>query len=191
MKSRGVPARKETRDIDVTRSISPARSKAFEILRRVEEDQAYASILLAVRDDEMRPDDRALCYELVMGILRWQLWLDALIDYYAERKAENLDKPIRRALRIGLYELGFLSRIPPSATVNEAVNLAYRARKRSASGFVNAVLRRAIREEGFDPSDGITDPVARISVATSHPEWLIDRWTNAFGLRDAEAFARS
>jgi 16S rRNA (cytosine967-C5)-methyltransferase len=191
MKARGGPAGREMAPSGSSRIVSPARSAAFEILRRVEDDAAFASVLLAASDDEIRPDDRALCYELVMGVLRWQLWLDALIDHYAERKAESLDKPIRRALRMGLYELRFLSRIPHSATVNEAVNLAYLARVRSASGFVNAVLRRAIREENYDPAEQVDDPIVRLSVATSHPVWLIDRWVKALGIREAEDFARS
>jgi len=173
------------------RAVSPARSSAFEILRRVEDDSAFASVLLAAPDEEIRPADRNLCYELVMGVLRWQSWLDALIDRYSQRKAETLDPPIRRALRIGLYELRFLSRIPHSATVNEAVNLTRLARLSSASALVNAVLRRAIRERDYDPERGIEDPVLRLSVATSHPTWLIDRWIKAFGLRETQAFALS
>ena len=114
-----------------------------------------------------------------------------MIDHYSQRKAESLDAPIRRALRIGLYELRFLSRIPHSATVNEAVNLTHLARLSSASALVNAVLRRAIREGDYDPAGEIEDPVLRLSVATSHPTWLIDRWIKAFGLRETQAFALS
>src|SRR5437764_15321188 len=86
-----------------TRVVSPARRAAFNILRRVEEEGAYASVLLAAGDAEMRADDRALCYELVLGVLRWQLWLDALVAHYAGRSAASLDAPVRRALRLGLY----------------------------------------------------------------------------------------
>jgi 16S rRNA (cytosine967-C5)-methyltransferase len=170
-------------------AVSPARRTAFFILRRVEEEGAYASVLLAADDDELRAEDRALCYELVMGCLRWQLWLDSLIEHYSGRNAQSLDAPVRRALRLGLYQLRFLSRIPASAVVNESVNLAYAARVRSAAGFINAVLRRATREPDVDPSALIHDPVARISVETSHPSWLIERWADAFGLDEARAFA--
>ena len=191
MKARNESAGQEISRARVGRSVSPARRAAFEILRRVEEDAAYASVLLAAIDERMRQDDRALCYELVLGVLRWQLWLDALIKHFADREAESLDAPIRRALRMGLYELRFLTRIPASATVNEAVNLAYLARLRSAAGFVNAVLRRATREIEFDPSTGIDDPLERLSIATSHPAWLIERWVKSFGLEIAEEFAFS
>ena len=128
-----------------TRTVSPARRVAFGILRRVEEESGYASVLLAAIDEEMRADDRALCYELVLGVLRWQLWLDALIEHYARRKAASLDAPVRRALRLGLYQLRHLTRIPQSAIVNESVNLAYIARLSSAASFINAVTRTGER----------------------------------------------
>lgn len=170
--------------------VSPARLAAFEILRRVAEG-AYASVLLASREEELASLDRALCHELVMGVLRRQLWLDRLIEHYANRKAAGLDESVRIALRIGLYQLRFLSRVPASAAVNESVNLVRIARLRSAGSFVNAVLRRAVREPEVDPAGNIHDPLQRLSVATSHPEWLIQRWSEAFGIAEAEAFARA
>src|SRR5688500_18343488 len=161
------------RSSSVSAAISPARRAAFEILLRVEEG-AYASVLLATREQELAPRDRALCHELVMGVLRWQLWLDTLIEYYANRKVSGLDVPVRLILRLGLYQLRFLSRIPASAAVNESVNLVNFARLRSAGGLVNAVLRRATREPDVDPTKLISDPVEKISIATSHPAWLIE-----------------
>jgi 16S rRNA (cytosine967-C5)-methyltransferase len=126
-----------------------------------------------------------------MGVLRWQLWLDKLIEYYASRKVTELDDAVRLILRLGLYQLRFLSRVPASAAVNESVNLVKFARLRSAGGLVNAVLRRATRDPDYDPAAAINDPAERIAVATSHPVWLIERWTKAFGMEEAEAFARS
>jgi 16S rRNA (cytosine967-C5)-methyltransferase len=171
-------------------AVSPARRAAFEILLRVEEG-AYASVLLATREQELTPLDRALCHELVMGVLRWQLWLDKLIEYYANRKVAELDVAVRLILRLGLYQLRFLSRVPASAAVNESVNLVNLARLRSAGGYVNAVLRRATREPDFDPTTTINDPIEKIAVATSHPAWLIERWTEGFGRQEAQAFARA
>lgn len=171
-------------------SVTPARLAAFEILLRVEEG-AYASVLLASREEELNPSDRALCHELVMGVLRWQLWLDRLVEYYANRRIEQLDVAVRLVLRLGLYQLRFLSRIPASAAVNESVNLVHSARLRSAASLVNAVLRRATREPGVDPTTNIQDLIERVAVATSHPPWLIERWISAFGSAEAEAFARA
>ena len=171
-------------------SVSPSRLTAFEILRRVGEG-AYASVLLASREDELSPPDRALCHELVMGVLRRQLWLDRLVEHYANRKVAGLDESVRIILRIGLYQLRFLSRVPASAAVNESVKLVNFARLRSAGSFVNAVLRRATREPGIDPTSNIDDPLEQVSVATSHPQWLIERWTRVFGSAEAEALAQA
>lgn len=169
-------------------AVAPARIAAFEILRRVEAG-AYASVLLATQDEELQPRDRALSHELVLGVLRRQLWLDRLIDRFANRTADTLDVPVRIALRLGLYQLRFLSRIPASAAVNESVNLVRLARLRSADGFVNAVLRRATREPKYDPAGAISDSLTRLAVATSHPSWMIERWLRAFGEEKTEAFA--
>lgn len=191
MKAREKSARSSAKSGGSKRVVSPARRAAFEILRRVEEEGAFASVLLAATDEEMRAEDRALCYELVLGVLRWQLWLDALIEHYAGRAAASLDEPVRRALRLGLYQLRFLSRIPASAIVNEAVNLAYLARLRSAAGFINAVLRRATREPEFNPAQDVSDELERLAIETSHPAWLIERWMKSFGREEAEKFARA
>ncbi|MEP6742601.1 MAG: transcription antitermination factor NusB, partial [bacterium] len=173
-----------------TNPVSPARLAAFEILQRVEAG-AYASILLAQKEPELNSRDRALCHEIVMGVLRWQLWLDRLAEHYTKRPTEDLDVGIRLILRTGLYQLRFLSRVPASAIVNESVNLVHHARLRSAGGLVNAVLRRAARQLEVDPVEEINDPIERLAVATSHPAWLIERWTSTFGSEEAEAFSRA
>ncbi len=171
--------------------ISPARHAAFEILRRVEEERSYASALLSALDERMRDDDRALCHELVLGVLRRQLWLDSALEDFADRRIEDLDLPVRLALRLGLYQLRFLSRIPPSAAVNESVNLVRAARLKSAASFVNAVLRRATREPDYDPTAGVENPFEKLAIETSHPRWLIERWAAAFTFDEAAALARA
>jgi 16S rRNA (cytosine967-C5)-methyltransferase len=177
-------------DLVKSNSVSPARLAAFEILRRVD-GGAYASLLLAAKQADLKQPDRALLQELVLGVLRHQLFLDSLIEHFGERKAENIDQPVRLALRLGLYQLRFLTRIPDSAAVNESVNMTRIARVRSAGGFVNAVLRRATREPNYDPLKQITDRIEKLSVETSHPHWLISRWTNLFGLDFTTELAKS
>ncbi len=169
--------------------VSPARGAAFEILRRVEEEDSYAAPLLASAAETLRPEDRALCYELVLGVLRWQLWLDSLIEHYSGRGAEKLDAPVRRALRLGLYQLRRLTRVPASAAVNESVNLAYHARLRSAAPFINGVLRRATHEPNYDPAEKVDNPIEKIAVRTSHPAWLIEKWVAMLGAEEVESLA--
>ncbi len=170
-------------------SLSPARRTAFEILRRVENEGAYASSLLATMDERLRGDDRALCHELVLGVLRRQLWLDRVLEHLANRQMQSVDLPVRLALRLGLYQLRFLARVPPSAAVNESVNLVGAAGLRSAAGLANAVLRRATREPNYDPAAKTTDPIEKLAIETSHPSWLIERWANVLGLEEAGALA--
>jgi 16S rRNA (cytosine967-C5)-methyltransferase len=90
---------------------------------------------------------------------------------------------------VGLFQLRFLARVPAHAAVNESVNFAHASGLRSAAPFINAVLRRATREPDFDPAAGLSDPLERIAVTTSHPPWLIRRWAAAFGTEEAAAFA--
>lgn len=169
--------------------VTPARMEAYKLLQRVEEDGAFASVLLATQDDTLKPADRALCHELVLGVLRWQLWLDKLGELYSGREAATLDFAARRAIRLGLYQLRFLTRVPASAAVNESVNLMHAVHQSKAAGFVNAILRRATREPDADPTNNIADKYEKVAVATSHPRWLIRTWAAQFGLETTEKLA--
>jgi 16S rRNA (cytosine967-C5)-methyltransferase len=177
-------------DLAKSNTVSPARIAAFNALKQVEAGM-FSSVPLAEAETQLSPLDRALCHELVLGVLRWQLQLDKLIEHFSERKIDSLDNAVKLALRLGIYQTRFLTRVPPSAAVNESVNLVARARLASARPFVNAVLRRAVRENSYSPAEGITDPYELLSVETSHPLWLIERWANAFGIDDAKLFARA
>src|SRR5438128_2616050 len=109
--------------------ISAARRRAYDILYRVEVERAYASVLLAaIPDSSLSREDRALAQEIVLGVLRWQRTLDYFIERDTGRSIERLDLPVVIALRMGLYQIRHLARIPRSAAVNDSVNLAKRAR---------------------------------------------------------------
>ena len=172
------------------KEVSPARLAAFSILQQVEAG-AFSSVALAAQESKLQPADRSLCHELVLGVLRWQLLLDKIVEHSSKRRIESLDSAVRLALRLGLYQLRFLTRIPASAAVNESVSLVRAARLSSATAFVNAVLRRAIREAEYDPAADVSDALEKVAVQTSHPVWLIERWTKAFGIAEAEAFAQA
>jgi 16S rRNA (cytosine967-C5)-methyltransferase len=174
----------------LAKGISPARVAAFKILQQVE-GVGYSSVLLAAEEPKLQALDRALCHELVLGVLRWQLLLDRIVEHLSKRRVESLDPAVRIALRLGLYQLRFLTRIPSPAAVNESVNLVRMARLSSAAAFVNALLRRAAREPDYDPAVEVSDPLEKIAIETSHPVWLIERWVNSFGLDEARAFAHA
>ena len=171
-----------------SKEISRARLAAFKILQHVETG-AFSSVLLAAEEPKLPPADRALCHELVLGVLRWQLLLDKIVEHFSQRPVERLDAGVRIALRLGIYQLRYLTRIPASAAVDESVSLVRAARLSSATSFVNALLRRAIREADYDPVTELSDRAQKVAVRTSHPVWLIERWIKAFGMDETEGFA--
>ncbi|HMG35531.1 MAG TPA: 16S rRNA (cytosine(967)-C(5))-methyltransferase RsmB [Blastocatellia bacterium] len=172
--------------------VSPSRRSAFEILKRVNEEGAYASVLLAsMPEGALSPEDRRLVYELTLGVLRRQSTLDYFIARYSKRPVDKIDLPVLIALRLGVYQLRFLSRIPPSAAVNESVSLVKQSRTRSAAGLVNAVLRKASTNIDEEPGASVSDPTDRLSIECSHPRWMIERWIAQFGVKEAEELARA
>lgn len=170
--------------------MSPARQRAYDILLRVETERAYAAPLLAAPGEpELSREDRALAQEIVLGVLRFQLSLDYFIGRYCERPIARLDVPVLIALRIGLYQLRNLARVPRSAAVNESVKLVKRSGTASAAGLVNAVLRKAVRSPDEKPGDRIADPGERASVELSHPRWMLERWQASRGLEEGRQLA--
>jgi len=165
--------------------ISPARTAAFDILLKIGSKGAFSSILLPEYEARLSQKDAALCHELTLGVLRNRLYLDAIIDQISEGR--KIDEEVRTTLRLGLFQLVFLSRIPPHSAVNESVNLAMRARRKFARGLVNAVLRQFLREP-FRPS--ADDELGQISIETSHPRWLIEKWTADMGIEEARLLAK-
>ena len=161
-------------------AISPARKTAFDVLRKVE-GGGYASDLLRVMAAGLEARDAGLAEEIVFGVLRYRAQLDWLISHYAARKGK-LDPEVRIALRMGVYQLRYLERVPTHAAVGESVELVKRAKKTSAAGLVNAVLRKVGRELVAWPSR---------EVELSCPEWLLARWERQYGREAAEGIART
>ncbi|MEW6735771.1 MAG: 16S rRNA (cytosine(967)-C(5))-methyltransferase RsmB [Acidobacteriota bacterium] len=172
--------------------ISPARRIAFEILKRVTIEEAYASNLLASHlTAKLSNEDRALTHEIVMGVLRYQRLLDHLLTGLLARNLARLDEEVLLALRIGLYQLKYLTRIPAHAIVNESVQLVRMSGKSSAASLVNAVLRKAAQSSN-NPSTVVPDnTVAATSLSLSHPDWLLARWADRYGLVSASALAQA
>lgn len=168
-----------------TVKVSPARISAYEILLKIEKEKSFSSVLLPIYEENLEAKDRALCHELTLGILRRQIYLDKVIEYFATKK---LDLEIRIILRLGLYQLLFLDKIPEYSAINESVNLAVFAKKTSAKGFINAILRRFLREK---PVLEFSSEIEKISVETSHPSWLIEKWIRQFGIEETQKLAEA
>ncbi len=172
---------------------SPARKIAFDILLQVDATKGYAADLLqGPQVSSLSERDRGLATEIVMGVLRWRGEIDQRLQKLSGRNPQWLDREVITALRMGVYQIVFLEKIPKSAAVNESVELTKMSRKRSAAGLVNAVLRKCEPEKllqvaAVSPSDPELLAAARRSV----PVWLLDRWEANFGSEAASSLAWS
>jgi 16S rRNA (cytosine967-C5)-methyltransferase len=166
-------------------TISPARKIAYEVLHRVESEDAYASDLLHVElARNIKPQDAALATELTLGVLRWRRLLDFLLDRHLKKPVETLDLPVAISLRLGFYQLRFLERIPARAAVNESAELVKNAKKSSAASLVNAVLRRAVENAKNPPAELLPPGLGsaeRLAILHSHPSWIVERWISRLG----------
>lgn len=180
-----------------SRSSSPisSRSLALKILKRVEEGDQYVHELLEAQlteDGGLDLRDRAFVRELVLGTLRWQGRLDWILSQFLRRDLRDLPVRIRTILRLGVYQILFMDRVPPHAAVSESVRLAKRYGHRGTAALVNAVLRRVAEPHGSIPyPDATQDPIAYLSVVWSHPLWLVERWIARFGVEETEQICRA
>ena len=159
--------------------VSPSRDLAFRILLEVEKG-GFAADLLAERSQRLDSRDAGLASAITLGVLRFREQLDYVIQLLAGKPASKLDGEVRAALRLGIFQLRNMDRIPSHAAVSESVELVKQNGKRSASGLVNAILRKAGSVEANWPNR---------ATALSCPEWLVARWESAFGKVAAEVIA--
>src|SRR5437763_8544282 len=175
--------------------VTPARRIAGEVLMRVAQGAAFANLALdsALRQaGVLEPREVALATELTYGTLRWQLQLDRALAAHSDRALDDLDGPVRVALRLAAFELLHHEKVPARAAVNEGVELAKELKAARATGFVNAVLRR-IAETRAPPAlpSREADPIGHIAAAFAHPRWLVETWARWLGLEEAEALCRA
>ncbi len=170
--------------------ISPARQACFQILRQIELDQIFSDEALH-SETMQRLDfrDRNLVTEIVYGSLRWQATLDYILDRAAQRSWNQTSTEMKVLLRMSLYQLWRMDRIPDYALVNDAVEIAKRQIGRGASRYVNAILRNLARERPWNEPTFLGH--APLWVQTSLPEWLWKRWAGRFGIERAKGYALS
>ncbi len=169
-------------------ALGPRRAAA-NVLGRVYGQGAYADILLAEELDKVRAGDRGLVTELVYGVLRRSITVGWIIERFSKVKIKKMETAVQVALRLGVYQVYFLTRVPARAAVDESVCLVKGARKK---GFVNAVLRRAAAEkENLTWPGPETDPAQRLSILYSHPQWLVRRWLRRYGEAEAVSLLKA
>lgn len=171
--------------------IAPARLAAFEALCAIGTGATDLPAALAIARSKLDDDrDRSLTNELVTGTLRWQNQLDFLIANFSRRPLARLDFEVKQILRLGAYQLLHLDRIPAAAAVNDAVALTRRAKKSSAAGLANAVLRAISKTRSAPPLPNEDTPLDYLSITLSHPSWLAARWLARYGFSDTQQWER-
>jgi 16S rRNA (cytosine967-C5)-methyltransferase len=169
-------------------SVAPARAVAFAVLCRVFEDGAWAdrALIGEARRHNLDARDRGLARQLAFGAVQRVATLDHLMESFTGRKPSTLDAPVRAALRLGIYQLAYLERIPAHAAVTESVELVKPQAPRAA-GLVNATLRRASREAKPALAKLTDATAAQAALKHSHPLWLAERWFADLGPDEARA----
>ncbi|MCU1639592.1 MAG: methyltransferase [Microbacteriaceae bacterium] len=184
------PARAQANRTEPTR-IQPARRVAFDVIRAVGESDAYANLLLPTRLARagLTGQDAALATELAYGTLRMQGYYDAVIEIAAGRPVDQIDPPILDVLRLAVHQL-LSMRVASHAAVDEAVSLAREVGSRSATGFVNGVLRTITRSEPADWHERVMSTPRgddeRLAIEYSHPVWIVRAFRRALAAEGRE-----
>jgi 16S rRNA (cytosine967-C5)-methyltransferase len=180
-------------------ALSPARKAAFQILLAVERGQGHSDDLLRSQAvSALSAPDRNLTTTLVLGVLRWQLYLDQRLQAHLKHPNAKLDAEVLIALRLGAFQLLHLDRIPARAAIDQSVELTKQSGHRFASGMVNAVLRKLAGSvgQGFSPDDKMTGETGALApgacslALAAHPSWMVERWTRFFGEETTCAISR-
>lgn len=175
------------------RSISSAREVALWVLQDVWSEKAYANLSLSkwLGQARLQSADRRLATELAYGTVKAHGTLNWILSHYLKRSLSKTDPLVANILRLGVYQIVYLDRIPDSAAVNEAVKLAKQYAHPGAAGFVNAILRSYIREpQRILWPDPLKNPARSIALQEWHPEWLVERWLNQIGLEETRALCQ-
>jgi len=169
---------------------SPARMTALRVLVSCRTNQSWADAALKaqINRDGLSAADAALCSRIVYGVLQNQLLLDHYIGCYCSQKPDHLQPPLLDILRIGAYQILHLDKVPDSAAVNEAVEMAKIVKRGQAAGLINAVLRKISQNKNNLPAIPDRDAERYLSIKYSHPKWLVKRLVGILGREEAEAF---
>jgi 16S rRNA (cytosine967-C5)-methyltransferase len=167
------------------------RGTAVKILNRIERSDAYLDKLLdaELKSDEMNELDKGLMNEIVTGVVRWKMKLDWVLTGFFHGNFTKAETNIKNALRVALYQILFLDKVPHAAAVNETVEFIKRLRGQKVADLVNAVLRNIIRNmDNIRYPDPTEDRIRHLAVIESHPLWMVRRWVDRFGYDETHRF---
>lgn len=174
--------------------IDKTREIALKILYKIDKEQAYSNIVLNEEIKQNRKNlkekDIGLISEIVYGVTTWRLTLDEIIKKHSKIKLKKISPWILNILRMGIYQIIFLDKIPKSAAVNESVNLGKRYGHSSSSNFVNAILRK-VEKVDYEEFFQIEDKIEKISKTTSMPEWIIKELARNNSIEEVEQICKN
>lgn len=160
------------------------REAALDIIEAVERNRSYSNLLLneTIKKHQFTGADAALLTEISYGTIQRKMTLDYYLTPFVKKKVEHW---VRLLLRLSVYQMVYLDKIPDRAVIHEAVEIAKRRGHKGIAGLVNGVLR-SVQRKGIPSHDEIKDPTVRLSIETSHPEWLVKRWIDQYGFDQAK-----
>jgi len=176
------------------RGIDAAREAALKILYDINEKGAYSNISINRHFSigKLKEIDKAFATELVYGTIKWKLTIDWIIEQFSKVKISKISPWIMNILRMGVYQLLFVDKVPATAACNESVKLAKRYGHAASSGYVNAVLRNIARNKNkIEYPDRNSDALRFLSIKYSHPEWMVKKWVDLFGIDFTEELLES
>ena len=160
------------------------REKVAQILKDIEKDDTYLQLALKKELDTLEAKDKGFANELIYGTIKWRLRLDYVLDQFSKTPVKKMKPFVRQLMRMSVYQILFLDKVPASAAINEAVKIMHKRKMSNLSGFVNGVLRNIDRNKSE-----ITYP--NLSVYYSIPEWIITRWMKYYGEMETKAICES
>lgn len=162
------------------------RESAMELLTAIEKNQSYSNLLLnsTIEKNKIAAIDIGLLTELTYGTLQRRMCLDFFLNPFL-KNSKKLENWVLQLLRLTLYQMVYLDKIPDRAAIHEAVEIAKKRGHKGIAGLVNGVLR-SIQRQGLPSLDEIADPIERLAIETSHPKWLVERWVEQFGFETTQ-----
>ena len=171
-----------------------ARNIALKILYNIEQNQAYSNLALnqeiTKNRKQLNEKDIGLISQIVYGVTTWKLTIDEIIKKYSKIKIKKISPWIKNILRMGIYQIIFLDKIPKSAAVNESVTLAKRYGHKASSNYVNAILRK-VEKSDYEELKNEKDQIKRISLTTSMPEWIIKKLIKQKNIEEVEKICKA
>ena len=170
------------------------REVALKTLYKIDKEEAYSNIVLdeMIKENRRKLDDRDIGFisEIIYGVTTWKLTIDEIIKKYSKLRLKKISPWILNILRMGIYQIVFLNKVPKSAAVNESVNLAKRYGHKGSSNFVNAILRK-VEKKDYEAFFDIENPIERISKTMSMPVWIIEELLKENDIKKVEEICKA